>query len=87
MAISDLFSSPIPVLLLVIAVVWIYQFSFLMLLEHSQFPGPYDKFMWVTAFLLAWLFTPFAFILWKKAILAQKVPENTPLPRIGGRDV
>lgn len=49
----------------VIAVLWIVQFVQLMLLSDSDFPGKYDKILWVVAFCVAIPVAPFAFLWWK----------------------
>jgi hypothetical protein len=46
---------------------WCYQFIQLMMLSDSEFPGEYDKVLWVVAFVFMCPFTPFAFHAWKTA--------------------
>ncbi len=53
-------------LLLFLCVFWIYQFTQLMLLQESDFPGRHDKVLWCAAFVLAFALAPFAFFLWKR---------------------
>ena len=48
-------------------VIWLWQFIQLMLLSDSDFPGKYDKILWVAAFLLVCVVAPFAFLWWKTA--------------------
>jgi len=48
-----------------IAIIWIYQFVQLMLLSDPDFPGKYDKILWVVAFCVAIPVAPFAFLWWK----------------------
>jgi len=62
----------VPVLLLVLAVLWILQFVFLMALQDAMLPGRHDKILWVVAFLVCPLLTPFAFLLWRKVKLGEK---------------
>jgi hypothetical protein len=45
-----------------IAVFWVFQFVQLMLLSDEDFPGRYDKPLWVAAFILVSFVAPFAFI-------------------------
>lgn len=50
-----------------VVVIWLWQFIQLMLLSDSDFPGKYDKILWVAAFLLVCVVAPFAFLWWKTA--------------------
>jgi ABC-type bacteriocin/lantibiotic exporter with double-glycine peptidase domain len=50
-----------------VAVFWVYQFIQLMLLSDTDFPGKYDKILWVVAFIFAFCVAPFAFLSWKTA--------------------
>ena len=57
-----------------ICIFWIfciYQFVQLMLLSEADFPGKYDKCLWTTAFLIAFLPAPFVFFGWKYAYRAM----------------
>jgi len=54
------------VLIGVVIIVWIYQFTFLMALEDNMFSGRYDKVLWCAAFILVPALTPFAFLVWRK---------------------
>jgi branched-subunit amino acid transport protein AzlD len=49
----------------VLAIVWIYQFTFLMALQEPVFVGKYDKALWCAAFICIPPLTPFAFIMWR----------------------
>ncbi len=62
----------IPILLLALAVLWILEFVFLMGLQDENFSGPHDKTLWVAAFLVCPILTPFAFLLWQKVKLGEK---------------
>jgi hypothetical protein len=55
------------VLLIALAVFWIYQFTFLMSLEDNMFFAKHDKVLWCVAFILAPALAPFAFLVWKRA--------------------
>ena len=58
-----------PVVLLVgvvLAVFWVYQFTFLMALDDSMFSAKHDKVLWCAAFILAAGLTPFAFLTWRR---------------------
>jgi hypothetical protein len=56
------------IFLIVVAVViagcWAHQFAHLMLVADDDFPGKYDKILWVAAFICAFFITPFAFAYW-----------------------
>lgn len=56
---------------LCLAVFWILQFVELMLLEDELFPGRHDKALWVAAFIVVFILTPFAFRMWKSARTAE----------------
>ncbi len=66
-----------PTILIILAIAapafglfWFLQFVQLMLLSDGDFPGRYDKPLWVGIFLLAWPVAPFAFLAWKSGYLA-----------------
>jgi hypothetical protein len=61
-----------------VALFWVYQFIQLMLLSDSDFPGRYDKILWVAAFLFAFLVAPFAFLWWKTAYRMMRQEEQSP---------
>jgi len=42
-------------------------FAWFMVLDDKSFPGPHDKLVWVTAFLLAFPVAPFVFMVWNNA--------------------
>jgi hypothetical protein len=63
------------VVFLCLFVFWCYQFAGLMLLSDSDFPGKYDKIIWVVVFLLVFPAAPFAFVLWKHAHMAVRTAE------------
>ena len=69
------------VLYIVFAVVWCYQFIQLMLLEDSDFPGRFDKILWVAAFIGVFVVAPFAFVYWKQAYLAMRMEDEYPTKR------
>jgi hypothetical protein len=56
-------------IVLVLLVLWVWQFVQLMLLEDDLFPGRNDKALWVAAFVVVLPLTPVAFMLWKRARL------------------
>jgi hypothetical protein len=63
------------VVVLGICIFWISQFVLLMLLSDSDFPGKYDKCLWLVAFILAFVVAPFAFFVWTyayKAIVVKR---------------
>ena len=45
----------------ILAGIWIYQFTFMMALDDATFPGRSDKALWCAAFLVAPILAPFAF--------------------------
>lgn len=49
-------------------IIWPYQFAQLMILSDENFPGSYDKILWVVAFILVFPLAPFAFMAWKSAV-------------------
>ena len=57
---------------------WIYQFTQLMLFSDDDFPGRYDKALWVFAFVLACALAPFAFYFWKRAYVEVRTVEKNP---------
>ena len=64
------------IVFIVIAIIWVYQLIHLMLLADSDFPGRYDKILWVAAFVCVFLLAPFAFIYWKQAYLSLRSEER-----------
>jgi hypothetical protein len=64
-----------PLLLLLLAFVWAYQFVFLMLMKDDLFPGRSDKLIWGIAFCIMFPVTPFAFIYWRRTALRLKVTD------------
>lgn len=58
--------------LLITAFVWIWQFVFLMSIEDGIFPGQHDKILWVAAFLVIPVLSPFAFMLWRGVKMNQR---------------
>lgn len=59
-------------LILAWLIFWLLQFVQVMLLADADFPGRYDKPLWVAVFVLVFLLAPFAFLLWKRAYLAMR---------------
>ena len=55
----------------VLAVLWVYQFAQLMLLDDDLFCGRYDKPLWVTVFVLMCVLAPFAFMMWRAGRKAE----------------
>jgi hypothetical protein len=53
------------VILLLLLIFWIFQFVELMSLDDERFPGVYARLGWVAAFIVLWMVTPFAFLLWR----------------------
>jgi hypothetical protein len=51
----------------VLAIIWGYQFVQLMLMADEDFPGRFDKLAWSTLFVLAMPLAPFAFLVWRGA--------------------
>jgi len=61
---------------LVLIVFWVYQFVLLMLLSDDDFPGRYDKILWVAVFVLLSVIAPFAFLWWKRACLTMRAEDR-----------
>lgn len=71
------------VVVLVVCIVWVYQFVQLMMLSEADFPGRYDKCLWTAAFIVAAGLAPFAFLGWKsayKAMLAAEAGAKDQVP-------
>jgi len=69
------------VLLLINAAFWIWQFLDLMMMPDDDFPGRFDKVLWVVVFVTLFvLVAPFAFGLWKEKNRARlrKLRPQTP---------
>ena len=69
------------VLAISFCIFWVCQFVQLMLLSDADFPGRYDRYIWIAAFFLFFLLVPFAFYGWKfayKAMLAAKTGAKEP---------
>ena len=64
------------VVFVVFAIIWLSQFIQLMLLADSDFPGAYDKILWVAAFVCVFLLAPLAFMYWKPAYLSLRMEER-----------
>jgi hypothetical protein len=60
------------VLLVLGAYLWIIQFAQLMALGDGDFPGRYDKALWVGAFVCTLFLAALAFVVWKKAMVAMR---------------
>lgn len=56
---------------LILAIIWIYEFAQLMLLDDDLFCGRYDKLIWVVVFILVSVLAPFAFMIWKAGRRAE----------------
>lgn len=56
----------------VLIVLWLFQFVQLMALADGDFPGRYDKPLWVAAFLWLAFLAPFAFMYWKSAVIKAR---------------
>jgi hypothetical protein len=54
------------VLVIIGGLVWVVEFAQLMAMRDEDFPGRYDKALWVAAFVFGNIFGVFAFFLWKR---------------------
>lgn len=63
---------------LAVAILWIVQFVQLMLLEDELFPGRHDKIAWAAAFVILAPLAPFAFLMWKGALTAERGGSRRP---------
>jgi hypothetical protein len=66
--------------IIVFAAIWIYQFIQLMMLSDTDFPGKYDKILWVAAFVCVFLLAPLAFMGWKNAYLSLRAQQRRTSP-------
>ena len=53
------------IVLVALALFWIYQFAQLMTLSDDDFPGRFDKTLWVVAFVTVTFLAALAFSVWK----------------------
>lgn len=63
-------------ILLFIILFWGFEFTQLMMLSESDFPGQFDKILWVATFLLVFPFAPFVFMYWKRGYVTLKIEER-----------
>lgn len=63
---------------LALAIFWIVEFVQLMLLEDDLFPGRHDKLAWIAAFVILAPLAPFAFMMWKGALTAERKAARRP---------
>jgi hypothetical protein len=68
----------VALLLVPLAIFWVYEFVQLMLLADGDFPGRYDKALWVVAFVVLFVIAPFAFLYWKRASLTMRAADWQP---------
>jgi hypothetical protein len=54
------------VLVIICGLVWVVEFAQLMAMRDEDFPGRYDKALWVAGFVFGNIFGVFAFFLWKR---------------------
>ena len=64
------------VVAIAIGIFWVFQFVQVMCLSDDDFPGRYDKILWVAAFIFIAWFAPFAFLYWKSTYLAMRKAES-----------
>ena len=50
---------------IILVLLWAFQFVQLMLLEDTDFPGRYDKILWVVVFIVLFFLAPLLFMAWK----------------------
>ena len=55
---------------------WAFQLTQLMMLSDQDFPGRFDKILWVILFLLVSPLAPFLFLYWKSGYVALRVQER-----------
>lgn len=63
-------------ILLFIILFWGFEFTQLMMLADRDFPGQFDKILWVVTFLLVFPLAPFAFMYWKRGYVTLKNQER-----------
>ena len=72
----------IALVLLLLEVFWIVQFVQLMMLEERNFPGRYDKPLWVVAFVFTNVLSAFAFYYWTRVMVATtEIEREEEAPR------
>lgn len=57
------------ILFLALSVFWVIQFAELMVLSDKDFPGRYDKALWVAAFVCTLFLGAFAFFWWRRIMV------------------
>ena len=71
---------------LVFFIFWVAEFTQLMSMEESRFPGPHVRLGWIAAFILLWLIAPFSFAIWKGTMKKRTQGRAAPRNRRPGTD-
>lgn len=69
---GSFWATVLAVLLVLGAYLWIIEFAQLMALGDGDFPGRYDKALWVGAFVCTLFLAALAFVVWKKMMVAMR---------------
>lgn len=67
-------------------VLWGFYFTQLMCLEDEDFPGRFDKVLWVLVFTFLFLPAPFLFLAWRGAMTAVRQRETISANSGHGKD-
>ena len=51
-------------IVIVLGLFWIFQFSNLMSLDDAAFYGRHDRYGWIAVFVMLWPIAPFAYVVW-----------------------
>ncbi|MEX0744337.1 MAG: hypothetical protein WD118_01940 [Phycisphaeraceae bacterium] len=66
----------VPVVALTWLIFWLVQFVDLMASRDSRFAGRHDKLIWAAVFVFVFPLAPFAFWLWKQAVIDRDAAET-----------
>lgn len=61
---------------IILVLLWAFQFVQMMLLEDTDFPGRYDKILWLVTFITFFFIAPFLFMAWKNGIKHYRQAER-----------
>lgn len=75
------------VLMVLLAILWVFQFVAMMALEDEELTGEHARIGWVAAFLVLWPVAPFAFMLWRYRTAVARTGRKSegPPPHLSSR--